>query len=91
MATQQFRGRPAGYYEVLTNADHVGAIVQRLSNVLDAGDVLAYGAVQVHPHSYRHTLDTACSAKSGGVWRGQRTWTRRSFTAKRRCRSSRRS
>jgi hypothetical protein len=55
----EYRGRPAGFYEVLDGADHLGVMVQRLGNRLDAGAVLAYGAVKVQPHSYRHTLDQA--------------------------------
>jgi folate-dependent phosphoribosylglycinamide formyltransferase PurN len=55
----QYRGRPAGFYEVRDRADHLGIMVQRLTNRLDAGNVLAYGAVQVQPHSYRRTLEHA--------------------------------
>jgi hypothetical protein len=55
----QYRGRPAGFYEVRDQADHLGIMVQRLSNRLDAGSVLAYGAVKVQPHSYRRTLEHA--------------------------------
>jgi hypothetical protein len=53
----EYRGRPAGFYEVLDGADHVGAIVQRIGNKLDAGEVLAYAASQVAPHSYHQTLE----------------------------------
>ena len=53
----EYRGRPAGFYEVLDGADHVGAIVQRIGNKLDAGKVLAYAASQVVPHSYHQTLE----------------------------------
>ena len=55
----QYRGRPAGFYEVRDEADHLGIMVQRLSNQLDAGNILAYGAVKVQPHSYRRTLEHA--------------------------------
>lgn len=55
----EYRGRPAGFYEVLDEADHLGFMVQRLSNQLDAGNVLAYGAVKVQPHSYRRTIEHA--------------------------------
>lgn len=55
----QYRGRPAGFYEVLDGAEHVGAMVQRLSNELDAGTVLAYGQARVDPCSYRRTLEAA--------------------------------
>jgi folate-dependent phosphoribosylglycinamide formyltransferase PurN len=55
----QYRGRPAGFYEVRDRADHLGIMVQRLTNQLDAGNILAYGAVQVQPQSYRRTLEHA--------------------------------
>ena len=42
---------------MLDGADHVGTIVQRIGNKLDAGNVLAYAASQVAPHSYHQTLD----------------------------------
>ena len=60
----QYRGRPAGFYEVFDEADHLGIMVQRISNELDAGNVLAYGAVRVVPHSYRESLENAYSASS---------------------------
>ena len=53
----EYRGRPAGFYEVLDRADHVGAIVQRIGNKLDAGQILAYASNQVVPHSYHQTLE----------------------------------
>jgi hypothetical protein len=54
----EYRGRPAGFYEVLNGADHVGTIVQRIGNKLDAGKVFAYSASKVVPYSYRQTLET---------------------------------
>jgi methionyl-tRNA formyltransferase len=59
-----YRGRPAGFYELLEGADHLGVMVQRLSNRLDAGNVLAYGAVKVHPQTYRRTLDGAFASST---------------------------
>jgi hypothetical protein len=53
----QYRGRPAGFYEMLHGASHVGAMVQRLSNTLDAGAVLALSSHQLVAHSYSQTLD----------------------------------
>lgn len=52
----EYRGRPAGFYEVLQGASHVGAMVQRLSNTLDAGEILALSAHRVVAHSYSLTL-----------------------------------
>ena len=52
----RFRGRPAGYYEMLSGERVVGQVVQRLSNKLDAGDILAFAQTKVAAHSYRSTL-----------------------------------
>lgn len=56
---RRFRGRPAGFYELLSGGDVVGQIVQRLSNRLDAGAVLAYAESRIQPHSYRGTMQAA--------------------------------
>ncbi|HHW2422471.1 TPA: hypothetical protein ACUT5K_000676 [Pseudomonas aeruginosa] len=52
---EYYRGRPAGFYEIYENADSVGIIVQKLSNKLDAGEVLVRGYSKVHHHSYKKT------------------------------------
>lgn len=51
-----YRGRPAGFYEIQNNATCVGMIVQKLSNVLDGGEVLALGHSKLYPYSYRQTI-----------------------------------
>lgn len=51
-----FRGRPAGFYEMLAGAPIMGQVVQRLSNNLDAGDIVAFAETKVAAHSYRSTL-----------------------------------
>ena len=56
---RSFRGRPAGYYEIESGSNHLGQIVQVLSNRLDAGEVLAATQTPVFPHSYRRTLREA--------------------------------
>ena len=52
----QFRGRPAGFYEILKRADHIGVIIQQLTNALDAGPILAYSESKIHRHSYKKTI-----------------------------------
>lgn len=52
----RFRGRPAGFYETLAGEAMIGQVVQRLSNRLDAGDILACAQSKVEAHSYRSTL-----------------------------------
>ena len=54
-----FRGRPAGFYELLEGRPTVGQVVQLLSNRLDSGDVVAFGETRVYPHSYRATMEEA--------------------------------
>jgi len=51
-----FRGRPAGFYEMLSGRSVMGQVVQRISDKLDAGDVVAFAESRVSPHSYRATL-----------------------------------
>jgi len=51
-----YRGRPAGFYELLEGRQIMGQIVQRLSNSLDAGDIMAFCESKVFAHSYRATL-----------------------------------
>lgn len=52
----RYRGRPAGFWEMVHRAPVMGQIVQILSNRLDAGPVVAFAETKVHPHSYRATL-----------------------------------
>jgi hypothetical protein len=56
-----FRGRPAGFYELLQRKRFVGQIVQILSNRLDSGEVLAFAESRASSHSYRRTLTDAFS------------------------------
>jgi hypothetical protein len=51
-----YRGRPAGFWELLHGKQIMGQIVQILSNRLDAGTVVAFGESKVFSHSYRATL-----------------------------------
>jgi len=51
------RGRPAGFYELLHLHLHAGIIVQKISNKLDAGEILAFGQFRLSYHSYRRTLE----------------------------------
>lgn len=52
-----FRGRPAGFYEILNHADSIGSMVQQLSTKLDSGTVRAFGQYRLTKHSYRRTLE----------------------------------
>jgi hypothetical protein len=52
----RFRGRPAGFYELLDGETTVGQIVQRLSNQLDAGQIVAAAETRAVARSYRATL-----------------------------------
>ena len=55
----KYRGRPAGFYEMLNDEVVVGQIVQVLSNKLDAGRILAYGESKISAWSYKKTLRDA--------------------------------
>jgi len=59
---RRFRGRPAGFYEILSGHSILGQVVQILSNQLDAGEVVAFGETKVHPHSWRATMREAYRA-----------------------------
>lgn len=59
---KRFRGRPAGFYEILQGERTVGQVVQRLSNNLDSGEIVAAAETRVTPHSYRATLMDAYRA-----------------------------
>jgi hypothetical protein len=56
---RHFRGRPAGFYELLSGRRTVGQVVQILSNRLDAGQIVAFAETRVLPHSYRATMREA--------------------------------
>lgn len=53
---RSYRGRPAGFYELLQSQPTIGQIVQILSNRLDAGVVVAFGETKAHAHSWRQSL-----------------------------------
>lgn len=51
----KYRGRPAGFYEILNGEKLTGIIVQALSNKLDAGKIFAFAQSKVVNFSYRRT------------------------------------
>lgn len=53
----KYRGRPAGFYEFLNNEDYIGAIVQKINNTIDKGEVLSFGKFKIYNYSYKKTLD----------------------------------
>jgi hypothetical protein len=59
---EHYRGRPAGFWELLHGRRTTGQIVQILSNRLDAGTIVASAETKVYPHSYRATLMDAYRA-----------------------------
>lgn len=54
-----YRGRPAGYWEMVDGRSVIGQIVQVLGNRLDGGKVVAFAETRVLPYSYRGTLTEA--------------------------------
>ncbi len=53
----KFRGRPAGFYELLKGEKKLGQIVQLISNKLDSGKILSYGETKIYPWSYKKTIN----------------------------------
>ena len=53
----KFRGRPAGFYELLKGEKKLGQIVQLISNKLDSGKILYYGETKISPWSYKKTMN----------------------------------
>ena len=53
----KFRGRPAGFYELLRDEKKLGQIVQLISNKLDSGKILYYGETKTSPWSYKKTIN----------------------------------
>ena len=51
----KYRGRPAGFYEILNGEGKLGVVVQKLSNDLDAGKVYAFLESKVVNYSYKKT------------------------------------
>lgn len=51
----KYRGRPAGFYEILNREKTQGVIVQKLSNQLDRGEILAFGESKIVNFSYKKT------------------------------------
>lgn len=51
----KYRGRPAGFYEILHGEKKSGVIVQKISNKLDAGKIYAFAESKVIDFSYKKT------------------------------------
>ena len=52
-----YRGRPAGFYELLHNEEKSGLIVQKLTNKIDSGEVLAFAESKLVHHSYKKSVN----------------------------------
>ena len=53
----KYRGRPAGFYELLFDEGSCGVIVQDICDVLDGGAVYAKGYSKIFKHSYKKTVE----------------------------------
>ena len=53
---EHYRGRPAGFWELLHGREVIGQMVQVLTNRLDAGQVVAFAQTRVYRHSWKQTL-----------------------------------
>lgn len=52
----RYRGRPAGFWEMMDRSPVMGQVVQVITNKLDAGIIVARAETKVFPWSYRKTL-----------------------------------
>lgn len=59
-----YRGRPAGFYELYKDERRIGVVVQKISNNLDAGVILARGYSKIFHHSYKRTAESFYSMSS---------------------------
>ncbi len=59
---REYRGRPAGFYELMNGKTAVGQVVQVLSETLDAGEVVAFAETKAHAHSWQRTMAEAYRA-----------------------------
>jgi hypothetical protein len=57
-----YRGRPAGFYEMLDDSPRLGFGIQRINNSLDGGHFLEIRHVRILPHSYNRTLSNVYGA-----------------------------
>ena len=51
----KYRGRPAGFYEILNNEKTIGTIVQAITNKIDSGQIYAFGTSRIVNYSYKKT------------------------------------
>jgi len=56
---RHYRGRPAGFWEIFNDEKFMGAMLQRLTDKLDSGAILAEGKYRLSRWSYRSSLETA--------------------------------
>jgi hypothetical protein len=47
---REYRGRPVGFWELLDGRDAVGMTLQRISETLDGGEIVAFDTIPIHPH-----------------------------------------
>lgn len=59
-----YRGGPAGFWEIMNNDNVNGAILQRLTNRLDAGMILRKGYLKTVHHSYKGNINQLLSISS---------------------------
>ncbi len=69
---EKYRGRPAGFYELRHNRPSIGIIIQRISNKLDGGEVMAIAHARIYDYSYFKTLQNAYAISEQVLLRGLR-------------------
>ena len=52
---RKYRGRPAGFYEILNEEKTCGIVVQSISNKIDSGKIYALAKSRIGNYSYKKT------------------------------------
>ncbi len=66
---EKYRGQPPGFWEIMEDEAVVGAVLQRLTERLDAGYVLRKGWFGIIGHSLEETMDRVLTGSAG--WAAQ--------------------
>ena len=51
-----YRGRPAGFYEILNNENGIGCVIQKINNNIDSGEIYCSLVSKIYDYSYRKTI-----------------------------------
>ena len=55
----KYRGRPAGFYEIINKEETMGIIIQKINNSIDKGEIIAQAKSSIYFYSYSKTIKSA--------------------------------